>query len=147
MASAPAAEEEKRLQSAPTIRASRRRGRTPSELLARKQQLLAGSLSPGAANSLFEAAELQQEAPKGAEQKLESLSALVREKQEESSADEQLDNVYVLLAKKEKDLHLAAELGKVLLERNDELSKANERITEEYSHKLEVSVAPAIASS
>lgn len=50
-----------------------------------------------------------------------------------------IEDVYILLAKKEKDLQLAAELGKVLLEKNDELSKANERIAEEYSHKLEVS--------
>lgn len=51
-----------------------------------------------------------------------------------------IDDVYILLAKKEKDLQLAAELGKALLEKNDELSKANERITEDYSHKLEVSL-------
>lgn len=42
------------------------------------------------------------------------------------------------LAKKEKDLIFAAELGKALLERNEELTRTNERITEEYSHKLEV---------
>lgn len=42
------------------------------------------------------------------------------------------------LAQKEKDLILAAELGKALLERNEQLTRANERITEEYSHKLEV---------
>ena len=41
------------------------------------------------------------------------------------------------LAQKEKDLILAAELGKALLERNEQLTRANERITEEYSHKLE----------
>lgn len=51
-----------------------------------------------------------------------------------------IDDVYILLAKKEKDLQLAAELGKALLERNDELSKTNERLAEEYSHKLEVSL-------
>ena len=44
------------------------------------------------------------------------------------------------LAQKENDLILAAELGKALLERNEELSRANERITEDYSHKLEVSL-------
>ncbi|RWS30098.1 bicaudal D-related protein-like protein [Leptotrombidium deliense] len=42
------------------------------------------------------------------------------------------------LANKEKDLILAAELGKALLERNELLTRANERITEEYSHKLEI---------
>ena len=44
------------------------------------------------------------------------------------------------LAAKEKDLIFAAELGKALLERNEELTRNNERITEEYSHKLEVSL-------
>lgn len=47
------------------------------------------------------------------------------------------EDVYVQLAQKENDLILAAELGKALLERNDELSRANERLSEEYSHKLE----------
>lgn len=55
-----------------------------------------------------------------------------------------IDDIYILLAKKEKDLQLAAELGKVLLEKNDELSKANERITEDYTHKLEVSSVLAL---
>lgn len=47
-------------------------------------------------------------------------------------------NVYQQLAQKEKDLILAAEVGKALLERNEDLTLANEKITEEYSHKLEV---------
>jgi hypothetical protein len=42
------------------------------------------------------------------------------------------------LAQKDQDLILAAELGKALLERNEELTRANEKITEEYSAKLEV---------
>lgn len=42
------------------------------------------------------------------------------------------------LAKKEKDLILAAELGKALLDRNEELSRANEQINEEYTRNLEV---------
>ena len=83
----------------------------------------------------------------GAEQRLESLSVLVREQAEQREQEQaqqlgpgdKLESVYMLLAKKDKDLQLAAELGKVLLERNDELSKANERIAEDYSHKLEVS--------
>ena len=50
-------------------------------------------------------------------------------------------DIFTQLAQKEKDLILAAELGKALLERNEELTRANERITEEYSHKLEVSVS------
>ena len=45
-----------------------------------------------------------------------------------------------ILQNKDKDLVLAAELGKALLEKNEELSKENERIAEEFSHKLEVIV-------
>lgn len=48
------------------------------------------------------------------------------------------DDVYSQLAQREKDLVLAAELGKALLEKNEEISRANERLAEEYSHKLEV---------
>lgn len=40
---------------------------------------------------------------------------------------------------RERDLILAAELGKALLERNEQLTLANENITEQYSQKLEVS--------
>lgn len=46
--------------------------------------------------------------------------------------------MHSLLAQKEKDLVLAAELGKALLDKNEELSRYNERIAEEYSQKLEV---------
>ncbi|XP_071448844.1 bicaudal D-related protein homolog [Hetaerina americana] len=41
------------------------------------------------------------------------------------------------LSRKEQDLILAAELGKALLERNQEMVKQNERIVEEFSQKLE----------
>lgn len=89
-----------------------------------------------------------------AEAKLESLSERLRDHQSNNSStlnglaipsstvgdpSKSIDDVYILLAKKEKDLQLAAELGKVLLEKNDQLSKMNERATEEYSRKLEVS--------
>ena len=40
---------------------------------------------------------------------------------------------------KEKDLELAAELGKALLQRNEELRRKNEELAEDYSNKLEVS--------
>jgi len=43
------------------------------------------------------------------------------------------------LQQKEKDLILAAELGKALLDKNEELSLQNERITEDYTQKLEAS--------
>lgn len=47
-------------------------------------------------------------------------------------------DIHEQLMQKEKDLLLAAELGKALLEKNEELSRQNERITEEYTQKLEV---------
>ena len=47
-------------------------------------------------------------------------------------------DVYAQLAQKEKDLVLAAELGKALLEKNEDLSRQNEKIAEEFSHRLEV---------
>lgn len=50
-----------------------------------------------------------------------------------------IEDVYILVAKQKKDLQLAGELGKVLLEKNNELSKINEQQAEEYSRKLEVS--------
>lgn len=48
------------------------------------------------------------------------------------------EDVYARLAQKERDLILAAELGKALLERNELLVSQNERLAEDYSHKLEV---------
>lgn len=48
-------------------------------------------------------------------------------------------DVWSQLQQKESDLLLAAELGKALLEKNEELKKEQERLTEEYSKKLEVS--------
>lgn len=48
-------------------------------------------------------------------------------------------DLWTQLQKKESDLLLAAELGKALLEKNEELAKQQERIIEEYSKKLEVS--------
>ena len=55
----------------------------------------------------------------------------------DSTSEDAMD-VYSQLAQKDQDLILAAELGKALLERNEDLTRANERITEEYSAKLEV---------
>nr|CAD7402338.1 unnamed protein product [Timema poppensis] len=59
---------------------------------------------------------------------------------QQATEEEELD-VYQQLHKKEKDLILAAELGKALLEKNEELSRKNERIAEEYSQKLETGAA------
>ncbi|RVE45536.1 hypothetical protein evm_009801 [Chilo suppressalis] len=46
-------------------------------------------------------------------------------------------DVWSQLQQKESDLLLAAELGKALLEKNEELKKEQERVVEEYSKKLE----------
>ena len=48
------------------------------------------------------------------------------------------DDLYAQLAQKDQDLILAAEIGKSLLEKNEELTKANEKLTEDYSQKIEV---------
>lgn len=48
-------------------------------------------------------------------------------------------DLWARLEKKESDLLLAAELGKALLDKNEELAKQQERMIEEYSKKLEVS--------
>lgn len=66
----------------------------------------------------------------------EYLSEVERRAQRTSNND--ADDVYSQLAQREKDLVLAAELGKALLEKNEEISRANERLAEEYSHQLEV---------
>ena len=52
-----------------------------------------------------------------------------------------LQDVYAQLVQKERDLLLAAQLGKALLEKNEELGLQNEKMAEEYSRQLEVSVA------
>ncbi|XP_076641837.1 bicaudal D-related protein homolog [Halictus rubicundus] len=50
---------------------------------------------------------------------------------------EDLEDPVELLKKRDRDLVLAAELGKALLERNQELTKQSEALMEEYSSKLE----------
>jgi coiled-coil domain-containing protein 64 len=67
---------------------------------------------------------------------LEDYIYSVESRSLEPSADP--DDVYAQLQQKEKDLILAAELGKALLEKNEELSRQNERLAEDYSQKLEV---------
>lgn len=63
--------------------------------------------------------------------KLEEYVMAMAERHEQNDMQEQL-------RQKESDLILAAELGKALLDKNEELSRRNEKITEEYSQKLEV---------
>lgn len=50
------------------------------------------------------------------------------------------DDIYRQLVQKEKDLLLAAELGKALLEKNEELKQKYEMLQEDYSQVVEVSV-------
>ncbi|XP_042227044.1 bicaudal D-related protein homolog isoform X2 [Homarus americanus] len=54
------------------------------------------------------------------------------------SEEAEVEDINARLAQKERDLILAAELGKALLERNELLVQQNERLAEDYSHKLEV---------
>ncbi|XP_064618779.1 BICD family-like cargo adapter 1 isoform X2 [Lineus longissimus] len=54
-----------------------------------------------------------------------------------SDPGSETEDVYAQLAQKEKDLILAAELGKALLDKNDELQRRNEQLLEEYQAKLE----------
>lgn len=56
-------------------------------------------------------------------------------------------DLWTQLQKKESDLLLAAELGKALLEKNEDLAKQQEKMIEEYSKKLEVSEANVLFSS
>lgn len=54
-----------------------------------------------------------------------------------SEPDADIVSIYNLLEQKERDLLLAAELGKALLEKNEELSQQNEKMAEDFSQKLE----------
>uniref|UniRef100_A0A1A9WCS5 HAP1 N-terminal domain-containing protein n=1 Tax=Glossina brevipalpis TaxID=37001 RepID=A0A1A9WCS5_9MUSC len=47
-------------------------------------------------------------------------------------------DVWTQLQQKESDILLAAELGKALLEKNEELVKQQEKLIEDYSAKIEV---------
>ena len=48
------------------------------------------------------------------------------------------EDLYAKLESQENDLMLAAELGKALLDKNEEISKDRETIVLNYLHKLEV---------
>lgn len=74
----------------------------------------------------------------------EDLEAYVREmsaaRQTSATMEAgQEQDLWAQLQQKESDLLLAAELGKALLDKNEELKKEQERVTEEYSKKVEVS--------
>lgn len=49
------------------------------------------------------------------------------------------EDLYALLESKEQDLYLAAELGKALLEKNEQLARQSERMVDEYQQKIDVS--------
>ena len=70
-----------------------------------------------------------------------AYSSLVKNGDENEVGDEnKVSDVHALLAQKEKDLILAAELGKALLEKNEDLSQHNEKMAEDFSKQLEVSL-------
>lgn len=68
----------------------------------------------------------------------EELAMLTREREEELVINEQDTDLVALFRQKEKDLVLAAKLGKALLERNQDLTKQYEKMTKELNEKLEV---------
>ncbi|XP_037974810.2 bicaudal D-related protein homolog [Plutella xylostella] len=66
----------------------------------------------------------------------EDLEEYVKEMAGDGKMAGEVD-VWSQLQQKESDLLLAAELGKALLDKNEELKKEQERLTEEYSKKVE----------
>ncbi|XP_023310305.1 bicaudal D-related protein homolog isoform X3 [Anoplophora glabripennis] len=73
---------------------------------------------------------------------LKSLEDYVVEMENRSAIDQSQaqalsEDVWTQLQQKENDLVLAAELGKALLEKNEELKRQQEALVEEYSKKLE----------
>lgn len=73
---------------------------------------------------------------------LKSLEDYVVEMENRSAIDQSQaqalsEDVWTQLQQKENDLVLAAELGKALLEKNEELKRQQEVLVEEYSKKLE----------
>ena len=70
-----------------------------------------------------------------------AYSSLVKNGDENEGDENKVTDVHALLAQKEKDLILAAELGKALLEKNEDLSQHNEKMAEDFSKQLEVRAA------
>ncbi|CAH1111840.1 unnamed protein product [Psylliodes chrysocephalus] len=73
---------------------------------------------------------------------LQSLEEYIVEMENRSAIDQSRaanvsEDVWTQLHQKENDLVLAAELGKALLEKNEELKRQQESLEEEYSKKLE----------
>lgn len=70
-----------------------------------------------------------------------AYSSLVKNGDGNEGDENKVTDVHALLAQKEKDLILAAELGKALLEKNEDLSQHNEKMAEDFSKQLEVRAA------
>ena len=58
--------------------------------------------------------------------------------QTEVVAPVKVEGLYAQLEQKDKDLTLAAELGNVLLEKNEELRRQNEALEKEFAENVEV---------
>lgn len=69
---------------------------------------------------------------------LEDMISDLQARRNSFEHDEVAGDPIELLKQRERDLVLAAELGKALLERNQELTKQGETLAEEYASKLEV---------
>lgn len=54
------------------------------------------------------------------------------------------ENLRAMLEQKERDLMLAAELGKALLDKNTELEKRLEQTIEEYNQHIEVNIVSTV---
>ncbi|XP_008545241.1 bicaudal D-related protein homolog [Microplitis demolitor] len=68
---------------------------------------------------------------------LEDMISDLQTRRHSLDSDDDVGNPHELLKQRERDLVLAAELGKALLERNQELTRQSEAIAEEYANKLE----------
>ncbi|XP_015183987.1 PREDICTED: bicaudal D-related protein homolog isoform X3 [Polistes dominula] len=70
---------------------------------------------------------------------LEDMISDLQARRSSLDHEDTLQDPSELLKQRERDLVLAAELGKALLERNQELTRQSELLAEEYAAKLEVS--------
>ncbi|KAF7994973.1 hypothetical protein HCN44_004445 [Aphidius gifuensis] len=68
---------------------------------------------------------------------LEDMISDLQARRNSLDRDDDVGDPHELLKQRERDLVLAAELGKALLERNQELTRQGEALTEEYANKLE----------
>lgn len=57
-----------------------------------------------------------------------------------------IEDVYRLLEEKENDLQLAGELGKVLLDKNEELTREYDRASQDYHGQVEVCLIILVVS-